>query len=275
MKKLVLCIILSGLCITNSYASDSDYINWHYINWLRQELNARNAAILKMQNTIRRQDQTIRMLQGNQSKLATLFDDFLEGSYLENESYLLTQLELCQNRAPRDTREKVLCTELDSLIGEQLRKVHDAPKEVQTLFVDAFNKMNAGNFKEALVGFQELITKHNNSALTPYAYYWMGVHYYRPIKYKERNYAKAKKNLLRVLSDTKFKDSFVRANSNYILGQISLAQKDPGRAKKYFTLVAQQYPQDTSTMATKALIAELKLEIIKYSSFPHRKHTKK
>ena len=43
MKKLALCIILSGLCMTNSYASDSDDINA-----LRQELNARNAAMLEM-----------------------------------------------------------------------------------------------------------------------------------------------------------------------------------------------------------------------------------
>ena len=81
MKKLVLCIILSGLCMTNSYASDSDYINW-----LRQELNDRNAAILKMQNTISRQDQAIRNLEGQLSGLEMLFDAVLDSNYSENQS---------------------------------------------------------------------------------------------------------------------------------------------------------------------------------------------
>ena len=263
--------------MTNSYASDSDYINW-----LRQELNDRNAAILKMQNTISRQDQTIRDLEDNQSKLVTLFDAVLDSYYDTNQVNLHTQLELCHYRAPGYTRE--LCTELDSLVGEYERKVLDAPNEVMWLYINAKSNMIEGNFKEALVDFQELITKHNDSALTPYAYYEMGDIYYRmgemgPMKDKEKNYAKAKENFLRVLSVTKFKDSYVRANSNYRLGQISLAQKDPGRAKKYFTLVAQQYPQDpsakeTSAMWGSALIAKLKLGIIESKSFPHRKHTK-
>ncbi len=279
MKKLVLCIILSGLCMTNSYASDSDYINW-----LRQELNDRNAAILKMQNTISRQDQAIRNLEGQLSGLEMLFDAVLDSNYSENQMNLHVQQELCQYRAPLNTREKVLCTELDSILGELERKVLDAPNEVQILYMDAMRKKVAGNFKEALVDFQELITKHNDSALTPYAYYEMGEIYYRmgkygPMKDKEKNYAKAKENFLSALSVTKFKDSYVRANFNYRLGQISLEQKDPVRAKKYFTLVAQHYPQDisaleTSAMAKLALIAKLKLEIIKSKSFPHRKHTK-
>ena len=83
MKKLVLCIILSGLCMTNSYASDSDDINA-----LRQELNARNAAMLEMQNTISRQDQTIRMLQGNLSDMETQIS-----TLNENQKVLYTELE--------------------------------------------------------------------------------------------------------------------------------------------------------------------------------------
>lgn len=83
MKKLALCIILSGLCMTNSYASDSDDINA-----LRQELNARNAAMLEMQNTISRQDQTIRMLQGNLSDMETQIS-----TLNENQKVLYTELE--------------------------------------------------------------------------------------------------------------------------------------------------------------------------------------
>ena len=62
--------------MTNSYASDSDYINW-----LRQELNTRNATMLEMQNTISRQDQTIRNLEGQLSYLRILFDGVLNMYY--------------------------------------------------------------------------------------------------------------------------------------------------------------------------------------------------
>ena len=91
---------------------------------------------------------------------------------------------------------------------------------------------------------------NNDSALIPNAYYWMG-----QMKYKEKNYAKAKENFLSV---TKYKDSQKRADSIYKLGLISLAQKDPGRAKKYFTLVVQQYPQDTSAMFAKKELEKIK-----------------
>ena len=64
--------------MTNSYASDSDYINW-----LRQELNTRNATMLEMQNTISRQDQTIRNLEGQLSYLRILFDGVLNMYYVK------------------------------------------------------------------------------------------------------------------------------------------------------------------------------------------------
>ncbi len=272
MKKLVLCIILSGLCLTNSYASDSDYINW-----LRQELNTRNAAILKMQNTISRQDQTIRILKGNLFKLGTTFNVVLDVLYEDNLKLLDAQKTSCDvltTKQQEEQKVKVVCTELDSLLGEPL----DAPtaKEVAALYLDAQMKKVALNFKEALVDFQELITKHNNSALTPYAYYEMGDIYYRMGVIGSKNYAKAKENFLSFLSVTKFKDShmwLLRANSFYRLGQI-LEKKDPGRAKKYFSLAVLQYQQDTSAIKireieTLALIAETKLKILeinKYSS---------
>ena len=276
MKKLVLCIILSGLCMTNSYASDSDYINW-----LRQELNDRNAAILKMQNTISRQDQAIRNLEGQLSNLGTTFNVVLDAFYEVNLNLLDAQKTSCDvltTKQQVEQKVKVVCTELDSLLGEPL---DDVPTVVRWLYINAKSNMIEGDFKEALVDFQELITKHNNSALTPYAYYEMGDIYYSmwkygPMKDKEKNYAKAKENFLSFLSVTKFKDSHMwvlRANSFYRLGQI-LEQKDPGRAKKYFTLAVLQYQQDTSAIKireieTLALIAETKLKILeinKYSS---------
>ena len=75
--------------MTNSYASDSDYINW-----LRQELNDRNAAILKMQNTISRQDQAIRNLEGQLSNLGTTFNVVLDAFYEVNLNLLDAQKNL-------------------------------------------------------------------------------------------------------------------------------------------------------------------------------------
>ena len=270
--------------MTNSYASDSDDIKA-----LRQELNLRNAAILKMQNTISQQDHGIRILEDQLSKLGTLYDSVLDPYYIESKIFLEKKLKLCQylylltfetNNTWENFRGKELCTEADSF-REHHKKVFGASKDVKAkaLFMDAMSKSD--NNKGKLVGLQELITKHNDSALTPYAYYEMGKIYYRmgvlgPMKDKEKNYAKAKENFLSFLSITKFKDSHMwvlRANSFYRLGQI-LEQKDPGRAKKYFTLAVLQYQQATSAIKIReieisALIAETKLKILeinKYSS---------
>ena len=253
MKKLVLCIILSGLCMTNSYASDSDYINW-----LRQELNTRNATMLEMQNTISRQDQTIRNLEGQLSYLRILFDGVLNMYYSDGFVQLSIQRVICEELGPITMRQEPFCKRLDSLLPGPSGKVDESKVKA---FYNAIMKIDD---KEALVALQKLITKHNDSALTPYVYYKMGDIYYRmgmkgPIKYKEKNYAKAKENFLRVLSVTKFKDSATRADSIYSLGRIYLEQKNLGLAKEYFTLVVQQYPHTNS-----AWFAQIELELIEY-----------
>ena len=254
MKKLALCIILSGLCMTNSYASDSDDINA-----LRQELNARNAAMLEMQNTISRQDQTIRMLQGNLSDMETQIS-----TLNENQKVLYTELESLKKanaQAPAaggtsSVAASAISVQAGSTTAKEPEKKATAQtnavitNEAKALYDDAYRKMAAGNFKEASAGFQELIIKHSDSALIPNAYYWMG-----QMKYKEKNFAKAKENFLIV---TKYKDSQKRADSIYKLGLISLAQKDPERAKKFFKLVVQQYPQDTSAMFAKKELEKIK-----------------
>ncbi len=249
MKKLSAILLCTIMISPLAMASSGE------IEALKQQLKARDVAILDMQNTISQQEQIIRTLQGRMDDL-----EIQMKTLYGNQQTIYTELENAKKTASTATTNvgddnKAITSNTNNVVtptptpASNDKAVKKADSSEKELYDASYKKLTNNEFAEAKKGFEEIIAKYPNSELTPNAYYWLG-----QILYKEKNYVNAKSNFLNV---TKFKDSQKRADSIYKLGLISVAQNDKEKAKKFFTLVVEQYPNDTSAILAKKELSKL------------------
>ncbi len=110
----------------------------------------------------------------------------------------------------------------------------------------AYAKVSANDFAGAVTAFNNYVAAYPDNTLTPNAWYWLG-----QVQYRQNNYEAARVSFLNV---ARFTSSAKRPDALYKLGLISKAKGDKEKAQRYFNLVINTYPADTSAnMARKEL----------------------
>lgn len=221
----------------NAGVSDADFAK------LQRQLNARDTAILDMQNQMSVQEATIRELQGK-------IDDL---------SNIVSNLQNTINNLKKDAPVNVV-KELDvpsDFKTTELQKTNVSEKGVvavnnqeQEDYDTAYNFVKTNDFAKAQSLFTQFIKKYPNSSLVANCYYWKGQMFF-----KDKKYVEAKENFLSV---TKYKTSSKRADSVYKLGQIYEFQGDKEKASKYYQLVLKSYPDSTEAQLAQNSLIKLK-----------------
>lgn len=112
----------------------------------------------------------------------------------------------------------------------------------------AYKFVETQKYDDAVAAFKAYVEKYPEAALTPNAWYWMG-----QIQYLKKNYEEARVSFLHT---AKFQNSNKRMDALYKLGFISKALGDNDKAKRFFEVLIQSYPNTTSaTMAKKEIEA--------------------
>ncbi len=209
---------------------------------LSKQLNARNVAILEMQNRINAQDETIRNLQGSLQDLSDRLQKLESAASQTSSAAVASGVSVTKN----DTEKPVQETKSDKPVVSSGASSDDA----KALYEESFGYVRANDYKKAENGFNSLIKKYPDSDLVPNSYYWLG-----QILYKQKDYQKSRENFLNV---TKFKDSPKRSDSIYKLGLIEENLKNIDKAKKFYQVVIKTYPGTTEAVLAKKSLDRLK-----------------
>jgi tol-pal system protein YbgF len=226
---------------------------------LQRQISARDSAMLEMQNRINAQEQSMRTLQGSIDDL-----NYKLAQMTENQKSLLSEIDALKQGAKYDQapasapvgvsaqqpKQDVTTVAKDNVAPTQVVSNNSTSNEAQNFYNSGVAKLNSGDFKGAESIFSSFINKYSDSPLVSNSYYWIG-----QINFREKKYPIAKENFLNV---TKFKDSVKRAESIYKLGQISEALNENEKAKKFYQLVIQVYPDRTEAMLAKQALSKLK-----------------
>ncbi len=225
---------------------------------LQQQLKSRDSALLDMQNRIDTNERTIRGLRGD-------IDD-LKARLAKAEAGLAAlrgQAAAPAGAAPAETAPaaapaapaKEAAAAPAPAAGAAPAPAPAAPKadaasDEQREYDAAFAKVSANDFPGARTALSAFVAKYPDSKLVPNCYYWLG-----QMAFKQARYDEARQNFLKV---TQFQDSPKRADSIYKLGQSSQAMKDNEKAKKFYRLVVQTYPNTTEAVMAQRAIDALK-----------------
>ena len=116
-----------------------------------------------------------------------------------------------------------------------LQGVSDA---AQQDYNQAYSYVQQNNLSAAELAFKQYLDKYPDNTLTPNAYYWLG-----QVQYSQTNYQDARLSFLNV---ARFQGSQKRPDAIYKLGMISKYLGDNEKAKLFFQLVKQEYPNDAA-----------------------------
>ena len=206
---------------------------------LEKQINARNAALLDMQNRVQQQEAAIRKLEGRIQDLSERLSALEKGTVRPvapaNGNQPAPDTASSAKNGPKPQPDSTQVTEAKKTAGDP-KKIYD----------DSFASVRDNNFRKAEAGFTELIQNYPDSDLVPNSYYWLG-----QIYYKEKQYQKARENFLNV---TKYKSCPKRADSIFKLGSIEELLKNPEKAKKFYQVVVNSYKGSAeAVLAQKAL----------------------
>lgn len=119
----------------------------------------------------------------------------------------------------------------------------------QQAYQKAYDKVLANDLPGAGVDFQNFIAQYPEHPLIPNAWYWLG-----QVQYKQFQLQEARVSFLNAAS---FKNSGKRPDALYKLGLIVKSLGDKEKARRYFQLVIDTYPADTSAVMARQQLAQL------------------
>lgn len=219
---------------------------------LSRQLAAKDAAMLDMQNKINEQDSVIRGLRGSIEEMRQQIDiisqnvDALKSNQAAQTSVQSSSASVSadNNVAASNTAAAVPVANSNSADTATPSTNYDGND--RKAYDSAYALIQAGNLNGAADAFTSFLNSYADSALAANAYYWIG-----QIKFKQQQYVQARQSFLKV---SQYKNSSKRGEAIFKLGVISEAQNDTERAKKFYMLVKQSYPESTeAVLAEKAL----------------------
>ena len=222
---------------------------------LSRQLAAKDAAMLDMQNKINEQDSVIRGLRGSIEEIRQQIDiisqnvDALKSNQAAQTSVQSSSASVSadNNVAASNTAVAVpVAPVANSNSVDTATPSTNYDGNDRKAYDSAYALIQAGNLNGAADAFTSFLNSYADSALAANAYYWIG-----QIKFKQQQYVQARQSFLKV---SQYKNSSKRGEAIFKLGVISEAQNDTERAKKFYMLVKQSYPESTeAVLAEKAL----------------------
>lgn len=233
LKAAVFGTVLAGTCANVTYAQD----------------DSMQMALLRMQNQVTELQEKLAQSQG---QIESLEHDI---KLLTEENNKLKQ-QLSSQSAPKtensDSKQdssETAQSKTDEKTAETASKNGAAsalpivPAEAKAQYDKAYSLVDSKKYDEAVSAFEAYVQKYEDNALTPNAWYWMG-----QIQYSQKKYEAARVSFLHT---AKFQSSNKRMDALYKLGIISKTVGDKDKAKRFFELLIQNYPNSTSSVLAK------------------------
>ena len=108
----------------------------------------------------------------------------------------------------------------------------------KAMYNSAYKMVVANKLKDSIPAFKSFIEKYPDSDLAPNAWYWLA-----QVQFKLKQNQDARVSFLNAAG---FRNSPKRPDSLYKLGLIYKLSGDKEKAKRFFEVVAKQYPNDTA-----------------------------
>lgn len=108
----------------------------------------------------------------------------------------------------------------------------------KAMYNTAYKMVVANKLKDSIPAFKSFIEKYPDSDLAPNAWYWLA-----QVQFKLKQNQDARVSFLNAAG---FRNSPKRPDSLYKLGLIYKLSGDKEKAKRFFEVVAKQYPNDTA-----------------------------
>lgn len=228
---------------------------------LAAQINAQQSTMLKMQNTFDEMQAQIDAQNGRidelkyeisklRNELNTLKQNTVQNSDATNANsdqanadakQANTDGSKAQNTSDQSKAQNT--ASVTDAKGNSLKKADDSAKKK---YNEAYQMVVANRLSESIPAFKSYLEKYPDNELTPNAWYWQG-----QVQFKLKKYDDAR---LCFLNAASFKNSPKRPDSLYKLGLISKQAGDMDKAKRFFSVVVKNYPDDASaTLAKKQL----------------------
>ncbi len=201
---------------------------YSYADNYQAQIDAQQRAMYQMQNQLNDMQNQINILQGKIDELKYQ-NSRASTAPTNNQNSTITTLSLPKESTASNTKVSGGITNDDLIMPNS---------DAVALYDKGYSYVTSHNYAEAITTFKKFIELYSNTKLVPNAWYWMG-----QVQYKDKNYKDARVSFLNVV---RYTGSNKRPDSLYKLGLISRALGDNAKAKKYFELVVNTYPNDVT-----------------------------
>ncbi len=117
----------------------------------------------------------------------------------------------------------------------------------KAMYNSAYKMVVANKLQDSIPAFKSFIEKYPDSDLAPNAWYWLA-----QVQFKLKQNQDARVSFLNAAG---FRNSPKRPDSLYKLGLIYKLSGDKEKAKRFFEVVAKQYPNDTAAQLAQKQLA--------------------
>ena len=117
----------------------------------------------------------------------------------------------------------------------------------KAMYNSAYKLVVANKLQDSIPAFKSFIEKYPDSDLAPNAWYWLA-----QVQFKLKQNQDARVSFLNAAG---FRNSPKRPDSLYKLGLIYKLSGDKDKAKRFFEVVAKQYPNDTAAQLAQKQLA--------------------
>lgn len=117
----------------------------------------------------------------------------------------------------------------------------------KAMYNSAYKLVVANKLQDSIPAFKSFIEKYPDSDLAPNAWYWLA-----QVQFKLKQNQDARVSFLNAAG---FRNSPKRPDSLYKLGLIYKLSGDQDKAKRFFEVVAKQYPNDTAAQLAQKQLA--------------------
>lgn len=199
---------------------------YSYADNYQAQIDAQQRAMYQMQNQLNDMQNQINILQGKIDELK------FQNSRTSSSNQNTTVNTVTTNT---DATKSKSSTQSNGITNDSLSMPNS---DAVALYNKGYSYVTSHNYTEAVSTFKKFLELYSSTKLAPNAWYWMG-----QVQYKDSNYKDARVSFLNVV---RYTGSNKRPDSLYKLGLISRALGDNEKARKYFELVVNSYPNDVT-----------------------------
>ena len=131
-------------------------------------------------------------------------------------------------------------------LAAEADRLQPADEAARLEYEKAYDLIRRNDLDRAAAAFQEYVRRYPSNSLTPNGWYWLG-----QVQYNKSQLTEARVSFLNV---ARFNHSQKRPDALYKLGIISKLTGESDKARKYFQLVMESYPNEAvASLAGKEL----------------------